>query len=214
MILLLYSEFSPACTTVLNFIRESRLEGITNLAVDNPTVRSRVVKHYGVDRVPTILNFDVSVQKFSGVSECLAALKTALPPVEEEALVSPMFSGNAEEDTTVAKDTTQDVAKDTTVSEGGSILTAKSDGLLRTELSALDDEEAIDSISGSTELSAITDVVGSDTLKSSISEKVDGNDIVAQAKAMQQQRSVDDPSSTEDNPNQTPREWATRRDAT
>ena len=115
MILLLYSEFSPACTTVLNFIRESGLEGITNLAVDNPTVRSRVVKHYAVDRVPTILNFDVSVQKFSGVSECLAALKTALPPVEEEALVSPMFSGNTE-DTTVAKDPTKGSAKNTTVS--------------------------------------------------------------------------------------------------
>jgi hypothetical protein len=142
----------------------------------------------------------------------LAALKTALPPVEEEALVSPMFSRNTE-DTTVAKDPSKGSAKNTTVSEGGSVLTAKSDGLLRTELSALDDEEASD-ISGSTELSAITDVVGSDTLKSSISEKVDGSDIVAQAKAMQQQRSVDDPSSTEDNPKQTPRDWATRRDAT
>jgi hypothetical protein len=200
-IILVHSNFSPACQHLKKCIAASSLD-VKSLCVDNAVVRTRLAtSDYAIDMVPTLLVVDGAVTKYEGLSACRQVVN----------IVARIFDDDGHDDGHDDKNDDVNDDKNDDAADVPSTLTSITPGLSRTNLASIHEnaDEDVEDVEDRKAKDLLASGFSKMAEKSDMSESVSTTDIFAQAKAMQQQRSIDDPSAKEGEPSTTPREWAT-----
>jgi hypothetical protein len=203
-IILVHSNFSPACQHLKKCIAASSLD-VKSLCVDNAVIRARLAtSDYAIAKVPTLLVVDGAVTKYEGLSACRQVVS----------IIARIFDDDGHDDGhDDVNDDVNDVGHDddSNAADVPSTLTTITSGLSRTNLASIQEnaDEDVEDVEDRKAKDLLASGFSKMAEKSDISESVSTTDIFAQAKAMQQQRSIDDPSAKEGEPSTTPREWAT-----
>ncbi|MCH9715881.1 MAG: hypothetical protein K0U52_02190 [Gammaproteobacteria bacterium] len=199
-IILVHSNFSPACQHLKKCIAASSLD-VKSLCVDNAVIRTRLAtSDYAIEMVPTLLVIDGAVTKYEGLSACRQVVN----------IVARIFDDDDDDhDDDDGHDDANANANDN--DDVPSTLTTITPGLSRTNLASIQEnaDEDVEDVEDRKTKDLLASGFSKMAEKSDMSESVSTTDIFAQAKAMQQQRSIDDPSAKENEPSTTPREWAT-----
>ncbi len=199
-IILVHSNFSPACQHLKKCIAASSLD-VKSLCVDNAVIRTRLAtSDYAIEMVPTLLVIDGAVTKYEGLSACRQVVN----------IVARIFADDDDDhDDDDGHDDANANANDN--DDVPSTLTTITPGLSRTNLASIQEnaDEDVEDVEDRKTKDLLASGFSKMAEKSDMSESVSTTDIFAQAKAMQQQRSIDDPSAKENEPSTTPREWAT-----
>ena len=198
MLVLIHSKYSPACIDIIRLITKNSLEGLGYLSIYSDVSKKRLIEcGHSIDKVPTMILFDgLQVKKYEGLGACTQVVEH----LSREAVDDANFDDLKNAPRADSQDS-QDLPPPTKQN----ITPLEPEKFQRTSLDVIEEEIGEDDSRGT------SNAPGSkgEYLDNEITEKVNSTDVMAQAKAMQQQRAVDEPN--DEGPQSTPREWSTNK---
>jgi hypothetical protein len=203
MLVLIHSRFSPACIELIHLIKQKELGGLGYLSIDSDMAKKRLGDcGHTIDRVPTMILFDgLEVKKYEGLSACTQVVHHLVRESDDNDTYP---HANAASDVSNVSNVSN-VSDVSDVSNVGNPHANTTNGpstkqqFQRTSLDSIEEEEEQE---GKQETET-------KYLDNEITDKVSSTDVMAQAKAMQQQRAIDEPN--EEGPTSTPRDWSTQK---